>query len=344
MRLMYLPLLAFTLMLSSCLTEERITLIPEEEEITVETETNDENFTIGGSAVQLDFGYVHSVPIPESPGFRHHIVLTRTDVREGNNLTGVSDALTFIVDSPDEDLTGTYVSFAETGERVIRSSSFYNDLVASDNNNYPQQIFSSGEITITASDEGYDLFIDFPDDWSFNRLTGHFAGTLQTVEPVTLVIPSPEDFAGDNGLIIGDAETPLTNAYLVKKYEGSNGETVYQMVIAERELSAGEALSGVSSALMYDYRGAPNAMTGRYNEGSYGNDFLSSGQQRSLNSPFYCTNYDFVASTFDDDESTQGETLIYRDGEEFMFRFTGVTNRNGDIIEGIYRGPLTIID
>lgn len=345
MRYTYLPLLALTLMLSSCLTEETITLTPEtEQEVIVETESDNANFLIGNADVQLDYGYIHSVPAANGSEFLHRVVLTRTDVREGNHLTGISDALTVTFESPDGDLEGVYpTAVASAGDRITKASRFYSSLDFTENINSPQIQFYDGELTVTTTDEGYNLSFSFLDQWASVEMTGHFNGQLQEVMPAPEFIPSTEDFEGDNTLIIGESETPLTNAYLVKQYEDGEGQPVYKLVVSEQELSAGEVLSGVSSALMYNFNMAGDLLSGRYSWGGSGGDFLSNTQQALFYAPLYCTNFNFDTGSFDDDDYTEGETLIYRDGEEFMFRFTG-TIRNDELIDGIYRGPLTVID
>ena len=345
MRQLYFPLLLlFALAFTACLTEEENSILTVENEVS-EPEVPTLNFTTSLGDVQINYGYLYA-PEPEAEGSQNLLlVLTREEVSEGDLLTGRSLAITVELTSPDGELSGSYRSDAGEGGRKAGMVSYYRSVDFQEPEDWVDRTHTIGRVAISSSPDGYRVEVVYGGGTA--ALSGTFNGALTPVRSAySREIPAEAEFQGPTGFMIANnTAAEFRHAYLYPR--GTSG-TYYDLALTEHELETTEGLelSGTSNALMFRLD-TKDLQSGTYrHSGNSGGDFLSGQQQGLINrfGPYFCTNYNFDTGTFDDDEPTDGESIVRWDGEEFMIRFRGTLYGTEVATEGLYRGPLTIVE
>lgn len=300
------------------------------------------NFSLG--SYQLDHVYITTLPFGYEDKDVHQIIITRDDVAiDEQTLIGLSPALTLSIVSPKGSLAGTYViGSADYGAEYSASrASIYRWLRFEQDISDPSGMINDGELMITEQDGEYTL--------TFNWLsqgtprTGEVTTTLREITFPQSDLPTVADFQGNSAFTRGDATINLRHAYLVPEgltYDGKRKHTLY---LTEHEILEAGELTGTSTALMLKSYDNFSSFNGVYDGTSLSSTYLES-LRPSLRRTLFCTNYNFVNGSFDTDEETEGETLVLRSGNEIMVRYTGTIRGTNVPAEGLYRGPVTVLD
>lgn len=343
----YLYLLCFTSLfaLTACFPEltEDVAVVPEEEVTTDDpVVTDDFNFAVPGGEMQFDHAYRHTTEL-ENGRFRHHLVLTRDDVRDGDYLTGSSPAIDFFIVTETDDLIGRHLSGDTSGEIGAEDVRYFNNLRTGSSNTNATVALESGSIVIDQGGSDYEITVEYRTAFSTGIVNGVYRGTIEEVIPSPATVPTAEDFQGNNVFARGESEIPLRYAYLYKRSANR-----YTLAVTEHPVADDneEELTGVSTAMMVKMSGSGALSSGVYGATgtATGSDFLGADGIKQSRDPLYCTNYNFFNGDFTDDEDTEGETLILVEDGEVMIRFTGTILGTDLTTTALYRGELTVID
>jgi len=225
----------------------------------------------------------------------------------------------------DTDLAGTYSTENAPGQQFATSFGYFRSINFIDGFTYPGSEFQIVSISYQEAVSGL-------------QATGHFKGALLPARPAPVTLPSESDFQGQNGYSGGNHEHTFSYAYLYPTSTGSNGDEYYRLVLSDEQLTMMEG------QIIFVIRGKEALHSGIFGKNYPPTDYLGSSRGILYRSPNFCTNMNFLTRQYDDDEQTEGETLILYDGESFMIRHTGVVIGSNAPVDALYRGSLTILE
>ncbi|MCX8210587.1 MAG: hypothetical protein OTI34_06055 [Lewinella sp.] len=321
----------FCTSLFSCLQENEYSLViasgnPEESSGQGEFANN---FELGYNEADMAYAYVQTTIQPDGQTYRHHLVLTSTDVLDGDDLrsTSLVPTVTILLESLNASLVGEYRYGNGT---MIDAGAALNYNVTRGAYLLRDETFDSGStVSITADGDEFIISVDVLHNGNpFYSIRGDYSGKISTVEPLIQEVVS-EEFSGVN-FMKRDAELfDLTNAYIVSQ----GGYT--QLYFSETPVHEATQLTGTSNVMLMlmasDSDG--NLEAGVYRTSNvYGNEvgYFSTNTSQAFNETYFCRSMNFNTNTTGDDEGMQtGETLVRVDGDQFSIKFDYTSSRNG---------------
>jgi hypothetical protein len=333
----FLFLSALCMSLFSCIEETSQSIISSPEESIEQGEPNS-SFEIGYDDADITHGYIRTTAMPDGETFSHHLVLSATDVFDGDDLRSNTEVPTVAILLESNRLSPAGEYKRNDGLVDAAASMEYN--VTQGPNLYRHQVYDS-ESTVTITTQGDELIV-MVDIFSSNlpslTIRGSFRGPVVPVEPNAGEV-SDEEFTGQN-FMSRDAETfDLTNAYLVQNSSG------YKLFLSEEPVHQAAQLTGTSNVMMMYLSTSSNGelRTGRYQidrESFGGTGYFSTEMASTIGSTFFCRDMNFATNNMADDEGMEtGETLVQTDGDQFKIKFDFISTRNGHV-EGEFQGTI----
>ncbi len=301
------------------------------------------NFQTDIGAFEINHAYIVSQPIGAGEMEQHHLILTRDDVAENGQLVGTTTAFTVTITGPAGDIAGVYdTGSALDPERSALTVEIFQRLSFSVSNNSRLRAYDAGWLEIKEIEGDHEITLDF-EQWNTS-----LRGTLTTkLIPITLEAlrqpPSAGEFQGPNQFVRGGAAIALNHAYYVRVGRDQFGIDEYRLYLTESEITATDELSGVSTAMVFVAKGNLISRPESFVSGEGFYDYFAFLRPR-IEQSLFCTNYNFRTRDFDTDEPTDGETRLIWEGEELMVSFQGIISGTTTVAEGLYRGPVTVID
>lgn len=347
MRSLYLFFLLVFLTAStySCIPETSEVLTPEVPESSEEQAVNT-NFFIMGKNVRLDYGYLIELPDDEAGRPRFHVVLTKKDVFSGGRLTGNSESVTItLVAESTTDLTGEYVfgDSPETGAFAM-DVSYYQYLNFDRMRNYDHGFFRGGNISISRQGEEYTLSVRLTSSVSPGESSGTFRSPLVSVSLNEPVEADESRFQGPNILKYGQDEISLNHAFLVDAGTTFEGIARYRLYLTDQDIAPDTAnLTGRSDLIFFYVYGEALEFGGHLVFGASSGNYLSRFST-AIDQGYFCRNMDFTNNTADEDVPVpRGMADLKNENGEMVISFTA-ESATGETTEGLYRGPLVVID
>lgn len=338
-RFLFLSVLCMSLF--SCIEEASQSLITSPEESTEQGELSS-NFEIGDNDADIAYGYIQTTVLPDGETYRHHLVLSATDVLDGDDLRSDAEVPTvaILLESNRISPAGEY---RHNDGLVDAAASMQYDVTQGFNLLRSQSYDRESVVTITTQGDELIILVDvFSNRFSSFTIRGSFRGSVVPVEPSVPEV-STDEFIGQN-FMTRDAEMfDLTNAYLVQNSSG------YKLFLSEEPVHEVTQLTGTSNVmLMYLSGGSTGELrTGRYQidrESFGGTGYFSTELASTFSGTFFCREMNFATNSMADDEGMEtGETLVHIDGEQFKIKFDFISTRNGHV-EGEFQGTILNVE
>jgi hypothetical protein len=276
--------------------------------------------------------------LPDGETYRHHLVLSATDVLDGDDLRSDAEVPTVAIL-----LESTRISPAGEYRRndglVDAAASMQYDVTQGFNFLRSQSYDRESAVTITTQGDELIILVDiFSNSFSSSTIRGSFRGPVVQVEPSVPEV-SPDEFIGESFMTRDTESFDLTNAYLVQF------NNRYKLFLSEEPVHEVTQLTGTSNVMLMYLSASSNGelRTGRYkidrNDFS-GIGYFSTEMASTISSTYFCRDMNFETNNMADDEGMDtGETLVRVDGDQFSIKFDYLSSRNGHV-EGEYHGEI----